>query len=109
MNTNQSELNLTAENLNKVLYALPQQVELVKYLLQTNPIAWADPAQRVVETILKNGKSLTGRNRVQVPSIDSSSLVDIFVMINNFAVRFMQDKHMAKAQVLLTCAISISK
>jgi helix-turn-helix protein len=52
---NNMNVNWTTETLNKILYGLLQQIELVKYLLKekNNDQRFKEAAQRIIDTIEK--------------------------------------------------------
>lgn len=114
--------------MNKILYGLLQQIELVKYILQEgaehSSQRYAHAGQRMIESIFKcvgPGQSVFGQQnpngakrnsqhqRTRIHSIDISSVKEIFVMINNFSLHFMQSDQNRHAFVLLQCAVQISK
>jgi hypothetical protein len=63
----------------------------------------------MIDTIIKVSTSEKSSIRTQVHSIDNASVREIFVILNNFAVDYLDLEEIRQAFVLLQCAIQISK
>ena len=92
----------------------------MKYILsdQKGSPKWQEAGKRIIETVVKTGNAVgsvqamvqqSRQQRTQIHSIDNSSVHEIFVMINNFAVLYMQNQEYKHAFVLLQCAIQINR
>ena len=96
----------------------------MKYILQDNrsTTQWKEAGKRLIEAIIKtsnaagSNQALTSQNRPQrtqihstIYTIDDHSVRDIFIMINNFAVMYMQQGEYKNAHVLLQCAIQVNR
>lgn len=113
--------NWSTEIMNKILYSLLQQIELVKYIIQEDGAdserRYSDAGHRIIDTIMKSLNStppiqsvfsqntLAGKkssfNRTRIHSIEIHSVKEIFIMMNNFSLFFIRNSMSRQGFVLL--------
>lgn len=113
--------------MNKILYSLLQQIELVKYMIsedkEEKKSRYVEAGFKIIDTIMKalnastqsqsvfnnySGKK-NSVQRTRIHSIEIESVRDIFVMVNNFALFFIKNNLNRQGFVLLQCAVQITK
>ena len=62
-----------------------------------------------MNTIMRSqdGPASAAQNRAQIHSIESRSVKEIFLMLNNFAVMYLKSQDSPNADVILQCAAQI--